>query len=127
MINLADCYVLVVESNYNAAVLMQLILEEHEADSVIVPSIKKATQVLDKIKFDIIFSSHVLCDGNIKDLICHIEKHEELRNVPIVCLADNLPDGIVNIYPANVKKVLVKPFEVEELTETVKSLVLTKK
>lgn len=123
MTNLTGCSVLIVEPDYSTASLIQYILEDYGAESVTVPNVKKAIQVLNQKQFNVVVSKHTLRDGNIKDLIHHTEQYQELRNVSVVCLTGGLSKDVENLCSTGVRKVLVKPFGVEELTETVKSLV----
>jgi CheY-like chemotaxis protein len=89
----------------------KLFLSYLNMDFKCVESAKDAIELLNKEKFDIILTDHVMPEMSGLELCTHIRKNMGIRDVPIILVsADQNREVILNFFQSGANDYLAKPF-----------------
>jgi chemotaxis family two-component system response regulator Rcp1 len=114
--------ILIVEDNPGDAVLIREAFKDcgHDCDLTFTDSLEDATRLLGNEHFHILVSDMGTRNGETTDFIASIRSNDRLRTMPVIALTGS-PDPIP-AYKAGVNAVIIKPLNVDELFEKIRSL-----
>lgn len=124
-LSLNGLQVLVVDDNEDSLSLVTFILEECQAQIKTATSVDQAIQVIEEWKFDIIISDIVMPDKDGYSLIRFLRDKEAKTGgfIPALALTSCMyPKMFSTAMEAGFQKIILKPFEFDELIAAVAQL-----
>lgn len=117
--------ILIVDDNDDSLYIVKFIFEEYQAEIKTAKSVDRAIQILEEWKPDIVISDIVMPGKDGYSLIRFIRQKEASCGdfIPAVALTSYVASESFNTaVNAGFQKVICKPFEPDELVETVANL-----
>jgi CheY-like chemotaxis protein len=121
--------VLVVDSDPDSRDLLAMILEEYGVETIAAPSAGEALEILKQVKPDLLISEIRLPKEDGYSLMHKVKALETAQQVQIPAIALTVyarEDEHAHALSVGFGKHLSKPFDIDELIETVACLTLTK-
>lgn len=117
--------ILVVEDNPTIAMVMEIALTDEGHEVVIGNNgmeglaIMQSKRIPDLVLTDLNMSG---IDGNGRDLISKMRDNDQLRNIPAVIITGSIPNPRILPESHQFQGLLIKPFDIDELVNTVARL-----
>ena len=128
-LSLDELQVLIVESDPDSRYLLTLFLEEYGVEMIVATSTDEAIKILKQLKLDLLISEIRLPKEDGYSLMHKVQALELQGQVQIPAIALTVcarEDDRANALSVGFEKHLPKPFDIDELIETVATLTLTK-
>ena len=128
-LSLDGLQVLVVDSDPDSRYLLKLIFEEYGVETIAATSADEALEILKQVKPDLLISEIRLPKEDGYSLMHKLQALEMQGQVQIPAIALTVcarEDDRANALSVGFEEHLAKPFDIDELIETVATLTLTK-
>lgn len=114
--------VLICDDDVDFLSIYKLALEEAGMTVYTRNHCRQILEILEEVKPDIILMDNWIPDAGGIVTIRVIKSHPEYRNIPVIYISAN-PDIKILAKEAGADSYLIKPFNVNELVQTIRSLV----
>nr|WP_312374742.1 response regulator [Delftia acidovorans] len=115
--------ILIVEDEYGAAEIMQLVLGAEGYEVLVASNGKEAMEIIESGKVpDLIISDFMMPVMNGGEFGRFVDRNEQLDKTPFVFMSGTSEDVVRQVYE-NYDDFLVKPFDIDALLNTVSRLI----